>query len=209
MFVKFCFYVLSAVVVKEVLGHGMMMKPPNRSSLWRFNLSLVFNYDDNQNYCGGLSVQTGNGGNCGVCGDSYTDPHPQDNENTGKYGVGIVVETYQAGSVIEVRINLTANHIGQFSYSLCVLENPDGPESGEDCFMPLSLEDGSSHYNVAKDEFDIFNRVQLPADVKCERCVLRWHYRAGNNWGQCDDGSYATGCGPQETFRSCADVAIV
>ena len=30
----------------------------------------------------------------------------------------------------------------------------------------------------------------------------------GNNWGQCDDGSYEEGCGPQETFRSCADVAI-
>lgn len=30
----------------------------------------------------------------------------------------------------------------------------------------------------------------------------------GNNWGICDDGTGAAGCGPQETFRSCADVAI-
>ena len=31
----------------------------------------------------------------------------------------------------------------------------------------------------------------------------------GNNWGKCDDGSGAVGCGPQETFRDCADVEIV
>ena len=31
----------------------------------------------------------------------------------------------------------------------------------------------------------------------------------GNNWGKCDDGSGAVGCGPQETFRGCADVEIV
>ena len=32
----------------------------------------------------------------------------------------------------------------------------------------------------------------------------------GNNWGKCDDdGTEGMGCGPQEHFRSCADVEIV
>ena len=31
---------------------------------------------------------------------------------------------------------------------------------------------------------------------------------AGNNWGSCDDGTSGMGCGPQETFRSCADIRI-
>ena len=32
----------------------------------------------------------------------------------------------------------------------------------------------------------------------------------GNNWGKCADGvTGAVGCGPQETFRGCADVEIV
>lgn len=30
----------------------------------------------------------------------------------------------------------------------------------------------------------------------------------GNNWGWCDDGTGALGCGPQETFRSCSDITI-
>lgn len=32
---------------------------------------------------------------------------------------------------------------------------------------------------------------------------------AGNNWGKCEDGTSGMGCGPQETFRSCADIKIV
>lgn len=31
---------------------------------------------------------------------------------------------------------------------------------------------------------------------------------AGNNWGMCEDGKGAVGCGPQEEFRACADIAI-
>lgn len=30
----------------------------------------------------------------------------------------------------------------------------------------------------------------------------------GNNWGVCEDGTEATGCGNQETFVNCADIAI-
>ncbi|XP_068250185.1 alpha-amylase-like [Palaemon carinicauda] len=37
---------------------------------------------------------------------------------------------------------------------------------------------------------------------------LQWRYVAGNNWGICPDGSGSLGCGPQEEFRACADVAI-
>lgn len=40
----------------EVCGHGMMLDPPNRSSLWRFDGESPINYDDNQNFCGGFYV---------------------------------------------------------------------------------------------------------------------------------------------------------
>ncbi|KAJ8963263.1 hypothetical protein NQ318_018730 [Aromia moschata] len=200
--------VVVGLLAKEALGHGMMLDPPNRASLWRFNPRALKDYDDNANFCGGANVQHHvNGGKCGVCGDSYSDPHPQDNENTGKYGSGIVAAQYESGSVIDVQIRLTANHMGTFTYSLCVLEDPNAPESGEDCFLPLLLEDGSSQYNVSKMDYDVFNRVQLP-EMTCERCVLRWNYRAGNSWGVCSDQTAGLGCGPQETFRTCADISI-
>ena len=31
---------------------------------------------------------------------------------------------------------------------------------------------------------------------------------SGNNWGVCSDGEGRTGCGQQEEFRACADIAI-
>jgi len=37
---------------------------------------------------------------------------------------------------------------------------------------------------------------------------LQWKYIAGNNWGICADGNGAVGCGEQEEFRACSDVAI-
>ncbi|KAJ8963265.1 hypothetical protein NQ318_018732 [Aromia moschata] len=200
--------VVAALLLREALGHGMMLDPPNRASRWRFNASAPADYDDNQCYCGGAGNQYGvNGGKCGVCGDPYQEPHPQAHENTGKYGEGVVVAEYASGSTIDVTIKLTANHLGHFEYSVCPLEDPDSPEPGEDCFRPLILADGTSQYPVLKEQFDIKNTIKLP-EMECDRCVLRWHYTAGNSWGQCEDGTYAEGCGPQETFRSCSDIAI-
>ncbi|KAJ8967646.1 hypothetical protein NQ317_016537 [Molorchus minor] len=149
-----------------------------------------------------------NGGRCGVCGDPYSEPHPRAHENTGTYGKGVFVAIYQPGSIVEIIIRLTANHLGHFTYSLCVLEDPSAPESGEDCFIPLTLKDGSKQYSVTSTDFYVTNYVKLP-EITCEHCVLRWTYTAGNSWGQCLDGTHAVGCGPQETFRSCADVAIL
>lgn len=48
----------------------------------------------------------------------------------------------------------------------------------------------------------------LIADLLCNQCVLQWRYIAGNNWGLCEDGVGAVGCGPQEEFRACSDIAL-
>lgn len=31
---------------------------------------------------------------------------------------------------------------------------------------------------------------------------------SGNNWGNCKNGTYALGCGSQETFKACSDISI-
>jgi len=51
--------------------------------------------------------------------------------------------------------------------------------------------------------------VMLPEDVTCTQCILQWTYTAGNDWGTCENGTEAVGCGPQEQFRACADIEIV
>ncbi|KAK5648476.1 hypothetical protein RI129_003368 [Pyrocoelia pectoralis] len=200
--------IILGVLLQHVVGHGMMWNPPNRSSLWRFNTSFPINYEDNQNFCGGYATQWNiHGGKCGVCGDNYGDAIPRENENTGVYGLGYVVAQYPSGSVMNVTIKITANHKGTFSYSLCKLLDYTKAEE-ENCFQPLLFADGSETFQVNSDVFNITNLIQLPKDLVCDRCVLRWHYRTGNHWGQCEDGSGAVGCGPQETFRSCSDIAI-
>lgn len=49
-------YFLICFTLDRVYGHGMMLDPPNRSSLWRFNKSFPANYNDNENFCGGMGV---------------------------------------------------------------------------------------------------------------------------------------------------------
>ncbi|KAJ3649527.1 hypothetical protein Zmor_021267 [Zophobas morio] len=207
-----CVFLL-CLAIDSISGHGRLMDPPNRSSLWRINPNAPANYVDDQNNCGGKSTQWDQfGGQCGVCGDKYDDPHPQANENTGTYGRGIIAGQYTAGSIIDINVVLTTNHMGYFEFSLCVLDNPNGAESGESCFKPLTLGDGSATYvlpNKSEQGYtEVPLKVKLPDGVTCERCTFRWSWTVGNSWGTCDDGTQGIGCGPQETFRSCSDIVI-
>ncbi|XP_044746682.1 uncharacterized protein LOC123308180 [Coccinella septempunctata] len=206
-------FVVATLFLEEIFGHGMLLEPPNRSALWKFypvdNHRVVPNYDLTGIFCGGYSMQWDRfKGKCGVCGDPYNAPHPQPNENTGKHGKYGPVRSYGSGSVINVKVQLTANHRGKFRYSLCVLDDPSKPESGEHCFKPLKLADGREEYKIGAGERIIHNSLKLPDGLRCNRCVLRWEYIAGNNWGTCPDGRGKLGCGPQETFRNCADIKI-
>ncbi|KAF5280320.1 hypothetical protein FQR65_LT03129 [Abscondita terminalis] len=201
-------FLIFAALFKNIDGHGMMLDPPNRSSLWRFNNSFPINYNDNENFCGGFGVQWNlHGGKCGPCGDNYADSVPRKNENTGTYGLGYIAAHYPSGSTINVLVRLTANHRGTLSYGLCKLIDKTKPEE-ESCFTNLLLADGTTEYNVNSQDYDVINSVKLPSGFTCNHCVLRWHYRTGNSWGICDNGEGAVGCGPQETFRSCTDISI-
>jgi len=191
-------------------GHGRFMKPPNRSSIWRVpefqSQNPPANYADNELYCGGLHQSEVVGGNCGVCGDPFSAPTPRANEIGGQYYKGIITGNYRAGQVIDVEVELTVAHLGYMEWRLCA----NGGES-QSCFNQNLLQraDGAGS-KLAVDHGTGWYRTQLrlPAGVTCDKCVIQWNYRAGNNWGQCEDGSYATGCGPQETFRGCSDVKI-
>lgn len=121
----------------------------------------------------------------------------------------LLIFRYQSGGPIHFTIDLSANHRGWFSFAVCPLKSKNELET-EECFdaHPIKLENNSYKYKVSPGKWFNINGV-LPAGVKCEHCVIRWHYTAGNEWGRCEDGSYAVGCGPQETFRSCSDVSIL
>lgn len=66
--------VFITTIIITVYGHGRLMEPAGRATLWRFKEFKRFNpvedYNDNEAYCGGFKVQyLQNNGKCGVCGD--------------------------------------------------------------------------------------------------------------------------------------------
>ncbi|XP_034488223.1 uncharacterized protein LOC117792272 [Drosophila innubila] len=200
---------LLAIGLHQIDAHGMMLSPPSRSSRWRFDSSAPANYGDNELFCGGLSTMTNNGGKCGLCGDNYATAPPRPNELGGQYGgSGVITRSYAAGNSIKVGIRLSANHLGHFEFHLCNLD-AFGRES-EECFNQnrLRFPDGSDRLNIGSQRGDFDVTILLPQGLTCNRCVLRWTYIGGNNWGYCSNGSGALGCGPQETFKNCADVRV-
>lgn len=106
-----------------------------------------------------------------------------------------------------MQVDLTTGHLGYMEWRLCTNRNTET----QDCFNQnlLQLANGSgSKLPVDRGTGLYSTQLRLPAGVRCNECVIQWNYRAGNGWGQCEDGTQGPGCGPQETFRGCSDVVI-
>ncbi|XP_045212254.2 uncharacterized protein LOC123563489 isoform X2 [Mercenaria mercenaria] len=195
-----------------ISGHGRLIDPPSRSSMWRYGFKNPPNYDDNQLYCGGVQVQYElNGGKCGVCGDPWNGPRP--NEPPGKYANGIIVRKYSPGEVITVVIELTANHKGWMEFKICPNDDPLKTVTQEclDRYVLPLAETRSRKYHVPnKNGYQKLRiKLKLPQNVKCKACLFQWMYNAGNSWGTDKvTGRGCVGCGNQEQFYGCADIAI-
>lgn len=209
------FTISLALFVVGVHGHGRLMDPPARNSMWRFGYPNPVNYNDNEIWCGGYGKQHGeNGGKCGVCGDNYADKQPRAHEAGGEFAQGIIGKEYIVGEMIDVEIDLSANHWGHFELKLCPVDSPKQPAT-QACMdkHPLYLESDPKSYKffIPKEtpKKDVIRyRVKLPEGITCRQCVIQWTYHTGNTWGDCNNGTSAVGCGDQETFRNCADVMI-
>ena len=67
-----CCVVLLSCLLAGVSGHGRLVEPPSRASMWRFGFNTPRDYNDHEGFCGGFAVQWGvNGGKCGLCGDAW------------------------------------------------------------------------------------------------------------------------------------------
>jgi len=204
---------LVVALVVQVNSHGRVMRPVNRSSVWRVpefaSQNPPNNWNDNELYCGAVHQDPIVGGPCGVCGDSVNLAAPRPNEMRGTFDRGIITGRYTAGQNFDIEVELTQSHMGFFEFRLC---SSPGTGAGETqaCFNQNLLQraDGGGTRVQVSGTGWYRNQFRLPANVRCTRCVLQWNYRAGNNWGWCPDGTGALGCGPQETFRGCSDIAI-
>lgn len=200
--------IMLLMVVGGTWAHGRLMEPPSRASAWRLGFETPIDYNDNEGFCGGFSHQYYvNDGKCGICGDAW-ELSPRPHEVGGKYATGTIVRHYQEGEVIEVTADITSNHRGHFEVRICPTPDPEATQNCLDLHQ-LELADGSGFkFNISTDVGLHTMHVKLPTGLTCAHCVLQWRYVTGNNWGFCDDGTGMLGCGPQEEFRACADVAV-
>lgn len=199
----------TACLVGVVTGHGRLIEPPGRSSMWRYGYRNPPNYNDNQLYCGGVQIQYEvNKGRCGVCGDPFQGP--LDNEPGGKYANGIIVHSTTIGAIMPVMVEITAAHKGYMEFRLCPNDDPRKRIS-EEClnnFLLTVIESKSTQYPVTTTgKYKL--KLQLPDGVRCQACVLQWKYNTGNSWGvDKTTNKGCIGCGNQEQFYGCADIAI-
>lgn len=49
--------VASLLLLSPARGHGRLLNPPSRSSMWRYGFPTPVNYQDNQLWCGGSWVR--------------------------------------------------------------------------------------------------------------------------------------------------------
>ncbi|KAK8376299.1 hypothetical protein O3P69_008771 [Scylla paramamosain] len=179
-------------------GHARLIEPPSRASAWRYGFDTPADYNDNEGFLWRFQLPVSDAGR-------------QMWHLWRRLGRGPTpARGWGTGQVIPVVVDVTANHRGYFEFRICPNNNPS-VEASQTCLNehPLYSADGSvfQHYidtNLGEHTIDL----RLPADVSCTQCVLQWRYVSGNNWGVCEDGTGAVGCGPQEEFRACADVAI-
>ncbi|XP_041982319.1 uncharacterized protein LOC121735538 [Aricia agestis] len=195
-----------AATAVSVSGHGRVLEPPARGTMWRFGFSTQPNYDDDGLNCGGFYHQYSvNGGKCGICGDPYDMESPRTHELGGRYGQGTIVAEYEAGQIFSTTVEITAHHKGYWIFKIC----PDPYSIDQDCFdaNPIELEEGGTQYYPPNGgKFNV--NYRLPSNLICDHCVLQWRYVAGNNWGDCKNGTQGLGCGDQENFLACSDISI-
>ncbi|XP_063399680.1 uncharacterized protein LOC134684322 [Mytilus trossulus] len=195
-------------IIASVFGHGRLVSPPGRSTMWRYGYKTPKNYNDNQLYCGGFNTQWAvNGGKCGVCGDPWNEAH--DNEAGGKYANGIVTGHYKSGQTIEVKVQVTATHLGYFEFRLCPVNNPRQPAT-QACLDRYVLQQPSGQTKFyepgAIGTYTV--HLVLPQGLSCKQCVLQWKWNTGNSYNCDNNHKCCIGCGPQEQFYGCADIAI-
>jgi len=179
--------------------------------MWRFGFATPHDYDDTAGFCGGFNTQWAvNDGKCGVCGDAWNAEVKEHEAPGGKFATGTIVREYTAGQSIDISVEVTANHRGSFTFRLCRAPSAEQDPSQE-CLDQhlLTTSTGEQEWVLPSESNGMYDlQVELPQDYECKQCLLQWTWRVANNWGTCEDGSGAIGCGKQEHFRACADVSI-
>ncbi|KAG4079653.1 hypothetical protein HA402_010433 [Bradysia odoriphaga] len=187
--------------------HGFVLNPLSRTSIFRERdrngAQPPFWWNDTGVWCGN-EQQDLQYSRCGRCGDIFGETHANQG---GQFDKAIITGTYQAGQIIDMVVEITANHRGHFEIELC-----SQTTETNNCFQRLNIVGGSHEIRSgnmmcvgpAQVIGQIRARVQLPANVRCTRCTLRWTYRT--SYPPAPDHCFNPN--PAQTFRNCVDIRI-
>ncbi|KAF0708533.1 hypothetical protein As57867_004610, partial [Aphanomyces stellatus] len=138
-------------LVATVHAHGRMTFPPHRGWIGRLpnHKDIPIDYSDNGLNAGGIAQTSG--GKHGVCGDAYAGV--REHETGGIYGLfptlgaKAIGACYTPGQTIDITIQVTANHMGHFTFGLCKLNGKHDKET-EECFQVLAQPNGQEQWPV-------------------------------------------------------------
>jgi len=151
-----------------VSGHGRLVEPPSRASMWRFGFNTPRDYNDHEGFCGGFAVQWGvNRGKCGLCGDAWNAEIKDHEAPGGRYATGTIVRKYTSGQTVPVSVQLTANHRGTFTFKLCP-EASIQQDPTQECLdlNVLQTSSGTGEWAVPTSTPGMFDlSVELPVDL--------------------------------------------
>ena len=89
--------------------------------------------------------------------------------------------TSECSCLMQVKVVLTPNHVGDFQVKLCPHNNPNERVSPQ-CLDQhvLTLAGTNDHrYLVSSMQWEHEIDLQLPPEVVCTQCVLQWTYTTG------------------------------
>ena len=201
-------YLALAVVAGVVNGHGRMMFPISRSSIWRQvpNNPLYPRYEEDAVWCeltlNRKAIENDRNATCGIAGTIYNGKIRGSStlyfekklrdvysyEFGSERYVGTIVEAFKKGEVIYPQIEIVVNHGGWVEFRVC-----PAPVNGDPTMECFELEqnklkfiaDGKTRAQLRSVSPDAKNyytySVKLPDNLTCEHCVLQWHW-FGSGW---------------------------
>jgi hypothetical protein len=168
-------WLLLATFILGVYSHGRLLNPPARSSCWReFPNQCVAEYTDTQMNCGGFDTQWNrNKGKCSVCGEDWSSNSQLFSKGGPKY-TGFIVRKYKHAQVMDVQVEVTANHLGWFEFRACNLDGTS-QDATEACLNKNLLRDrsGKSRFHIGSARGFLNYQLVLPEGLKCKHCVLQ------------------------------------
>lgn len=226
-------HIIPSIIISNfsivVISHGFVKIPPARNYYQKIPIHQT--YDPQSLAAGGPSLvyKTPTTYQHGLCGNKATDSI----QNWNIPGPVHPSAKYIQGKSIKITLEITAHHLGYFRFHICdslyisekcFSKNPIQKvncvnSSNIDCFRiwkpPASSEIYSYSLNTlvgSKQSVNVSEHtslysfaLQLPKNITCHACVLRWHWYTTNSCMSVNQGPKQS---VSEEFWNCIDISI-